>query len=97
MNTIFEIDGQTYNITHIGTKVLDCTHNYAAGRPFLQVWIQAGGARVVIFRAQYTSKELVVSSDAFIPNDFLDLVLKNTVRINTPEGQRLNSLERWMN
>jgi hypothetical protein len=93
MSTLVNIDGRTLNITHISTVCTRPDHIFGASHPLMVVEPKDGGSNVIIIRPRYASGELKISSEAFIPDQFMDMVMKNVVAFNSAEGKRVYRLD----
>lgn len=93
MPTLINIDGRTLNVTHINTVCANPDALYAAEHPMLVVEPQNGGSNVIVLRSRYASRDLVIASEAFVPEQYLSMVLRNAVLINSVEGKRVQRLD----
>jgi hypothetical protein len=93
MNSTICIEDRTFSITHISTECATPNAMFGAAHLLIAVEPKQGGADVIIFRPRVGSGELNICSDAYIPEQFLSMVLKNTVPFNSPEGQQKYRLD----
>lgn len=93
MSTMIKIGERSLNITHINALCAGPDALYAAEYPMLVIDPQEGGANMIVLRSLYSSRELVIASEAFIPDQYLPMFMRHAVPIDSIAGKNLQRLD----